>query len=246
VDRGETQTVDAVAWPNGVRAALYRPGGLAGLCSVSATSSSRLSYLIAGDVPGDGQGEAWHAYLDGRTGLWWGIASLSVVTDLLVLPIVAALHVALGRIKGSATLAGSGLLVLFVILDLAVTWPNYAALITLAGEAADAKDAGRAAAIGGGDVCRHGARLEPVRGVRHPHPGCGDHAHRLRHAARRLRPCRLLARRRHRRLRACGGLGGLVVAALGTLAILTSVLAAAWVVIVGFRLLILGRARSGG
>jgi hypothetical protein len=38
---------------------------------------------------------------------------------------------------------------------------------------------------------------------------------------------------------------GLVVAALGTLAILTSVLTAVWVVIVGFRLLILGRARSG-
>ena len=45
-------------------------------------------------------------------------------------------------------LIGGGLLILFAILDLAVTWPNYAAVITLSGSyAGSASDTQRAGAI---------------------------------------------------------------------------------------------------
>jgi hypothetical protein len=47
-------------------------------------------------------------------------------------------------VNRAATLIGVGLLLLFVVLDLAVTWPNYAALINLATAASGAAGAQRA------------------------------------------------------------------------------------------------------
>ena len=44
-------------------------------------------------------------------------------------------------------LVGAGLLVLFVILDLAITWPNYAVLISLSGDYAAATDDAQRAAL---------------------------------------------------------------------------------------------------
>jgi hypothetical protein len=104
-------------------------------------------YATAGAVP-SGSGEHWLAYLDGKDAVWWAIAGLSVLTDVLFLPLAAALYVALRRLNRNAMLTGSTLLVLFVIMDLAVTWPNYAALITLSGDQlAATTDAQRAAVV---------------------------------------------------------------------------------------------------
>jgi hypothetical protein len=103
-------------------------------------------YLMAGLVPTGV--EAWLTYLAGNEAAWWAIVWLSVFTDVLWVPIAAALYVALAPVNRNAMLAGAGLLVLFVVLDLAITWPNYATLISLSGEyAAAASDAQRGAML---------------------------------------------------------------------------------------------------
>jgi hypothetical protein len=100
-------------------------------------------YLYAGAAPAGG--EAWLRYGVGRTAAWWAILGLSVVTDLLYLPIALALYDALKAAHRNAMLVGGGFLALFVVLDLAVTWPNYAALITLSADYGAARiDAQRA------------------------------------------------------------------------------------------------------
>jgi hypothetical protein len=63
--------------------------------------------------------------------VWWGILGLSVLTDFLFVPLALALYVALKGINKSAMLVATACVGLFVVLDLAVTWINYAVLITL-------------------------------------------------------------------------------------------------------------------
>jgi hypothetical protein len=64
------------------------------------------------------------------------------------MPVAAALYLALASVNRNAMLAGARLLVLLVILDLAITWPNYAALISLSAEyAATTGEAHRATLI---------------------------------------------------------------------------------------------------
>jgi hypothetical protein len=125
---------------------LCRVGGVAAIILGLLYLAVTALYAIAGAVP-SGTGEVWLAYFDGKDAAWWGIAALSVVTDVLFLPLAAALYVALRRVNRNATLAGVTLLVLFVILDLAVTWPNYASLITLSGDLAAATTEAQRAAI---------------------------------------------------------------------------------------------------
>jgi hypothetical protein len=103
-------------------------------------------YVTASPLPTEAGARL--TYLAGHEPSWWAIVWLSVVTDLLYVPVAVALYVALGTLNRNAMLAGAGLLVLFVILDLAVTWPNYAALISLSGEYASAAgDTQRAALV---------------------------------------------------------------------------------------------------
>jgi hypothetical protein len=78
-------------------------------------------------------GEVWLKYLQGKTTVWWTIVSLCVLTDFLYIPVALALYLALERVNRSAMLLASIFVGLFVALDLAVTWANYAALLTLSG-----------------------------------------------------------------------------------------------------------------
>jgi hypothetical protein len=86
-------------------------------------------YAAVGVPPDDGA--AWLAYGPGKTTIWWAIVGLSVLTDVLFLPVAAGLFVALQALHRGAMVMGSALVGLFVVLDLAVTWPNYAALVQL-------------------------------------------------------------------------------------------------------------------
>ena len=86
-------------------------------------------YAAVGVPPDDGA--AWLAYGPGKTSIWWAIAGLSVLTDVLFVPVALGLVVVLQAIHRGAVLIGAGLILLFVVLDLAVTWPNYAALLQL-------------------------------------------------------------------------------------------------------------------
>lgn len=129
------------------RRALYRVGGVAALALGASYLVITVIYSVIGLVPTD-TGEAWLTYLDGKTAPWWGIVYLSALTDLLYFPVAAALYVALKSVNRNGILVGAGLLVLFAILDLAVTQIGFAGLITLSGDyAAATTDAERAAAL---------------------------------------------------------------------------------------------------
>jgi len=91
-----------------------------------------VAYVLAGAPPNEA--EQWLKYLSERTTAWWTILGLSVVTDLLFVPVAISLFLALKNVNWNAMLAGAGLLIAFAFLDLAVTWPNYASLIDLSGQ----------------------------------------------------------------------------------------------------------------
>ena len=126
-------------------ARLMRLGGYAALLLGASYLVITALYVVVGAVP-HGDGQAWLDYLAGKATPWWAIAGLSVLTDVLFLVIAAALLAALWSVPGSAAIVGAGLVTLFAILDLAVTWPNFAALITLGADYA-AADAARQATL---------------------------------------------------------------------------------------------------
>jgi hypothetical protein len=109
---------------------LYRVGGLSALTLGTAYIIIIPLFARVG-APPRGEGEVWLQYLQGKTTVWWTILSLCVLTDFLYIPVSLALYFALERVNRSAMLLASVFVGLFVALDLAVTWVNYAALITL-------------------------------------------------------------------------------------------------------------------
>ena len=109
---------------------LYRVGGISAL-------AIGIGYIIiiplfahVGGAPSSG-GEAWLKYLEGRTTVWWAILGLSVFTDFLFVPVALSLYLALERVNRNAMLVATAFVGLFVVLDMAVLWTNYASLLTL-------------------------------------------------------------------------------------------------------------------
>jgi len=89
--------------------------------------------------------EARLTYLAGNTTVWWAILGLSVLTDFLFVPVALSLYLALKGINRNVMLVATACVGLFIVLDLAITWTNYASLITLSGNyAAATNDAQRA------------------------------------------------------------------------------------------------------
>jgi Domain of unknown function (DUF4386) len=128
------------------RRALIRAGGAAALALAASYIVVTALYSVTGLVPTE-TGEAWLTYLQGKAPAWWGIVYLSALTDVLFLPVAAALYVVLGPFDRNLALAGSAMLVLFAILDLAVTQISFAALITLSEDYAATTDDDRAALV---------------------------------------------------------------------------------------------------
>jgi hypothetical protein len=79
-------------------------------------------------------GAAWFNYLPGKTTIWWAILALSVFTDFLYVPIALVLYLALEKVNRGAMLLATTFLVLFVALDLAITWSHYASMLVLYGQ----------------------------------------------------------------------------------------------------------------
>jgi hypothetical protein len=125
---------------------LYRVGGICALLLGIGYIITIPLFVSAGAQPSGGSGgEAWLTYLAGKTTVWWAILGLSVLTDVLYVPVALALYLALNGVNRNAMLVATAFVGLFVVLDLAVTWPNYVALITLSGNyAAAINDAQRA------------------------------------------------------------------------------------------------------
>ncbi|RPI93798.1 MAG: hypothetical protein EHM40_08660 [Chloroflexi bacterium] len=125
--------VDAVG-PDGKW--LYRVGGLSALVLGIAYIVIIALYIPIGAPPSGA--EAWLTYLAGHTTAWWAILGLSVLTDFLFVPVALSLYLTLKGINRNAMLLATACVGLFVVLDLAITWTNYAALITLSGHYAAA------------------------------------------------------------------------------------------------------------
>jgi hypothetical protein len=122
---------------------LYRAAGISGLVLGAGYIVIFPLYARVGAPPSGG--EAWLTYLVGKTTVWWVILGLSVLTDLLFMPLAFALYLALKEINRGMMLIASAFVGLFVGLDLAVTWSNYAALLVLGDRhAAAASDLERA------------------------------------------------------------------------------------------------------
>ena len=107
----------------------YRWGGIAALLLAIGYVAIIPLFAWAGAPPVTG--EAWFRYLPGKTTAWWVIIWLSVVTDLLYLPVAWALWIALRKAGTKLMLAAVVCLHLFVVLDLAVTWTHHASLLAL-------------------------------------------------------------------------------------------------------------------
>lgn len=81
-------------------------------------------------APPDGA-EARLLYHSGHVAGWWAILSLSVLTDFLLVPSAIALYITLRNVNRSGMLLATACIGLFVVLDLALTWTNYAVMISL-------------------------------------------------------------------------------------------------------------------
>ncbi|MBW7882140.1 MAG: DUF4386 family protein [Caldilineaceae bacterium] len=117
---------------------LYRVGGISGIVLGIAYIVIIALYIPIGAPPSGT--EAQLAYLAEHTAVWWAILGLSVLTDFLFVPVALALYLALRGINRDVMLVATAFVGLFVVLDLALTWTNYAALITLSGDYAAATD----------------------------------------------------------------------------------------------------------
>lgn len=124
---------------------LYRTGGISALALGTAYIVIIALYVRIGPPPSGV--EARLAYLAGNTTAWSGILGLSVLTDFLFVPVAVSLFTALKEVNRNIMLLATACVLLFVVLDLTITWTNYAALITLSGRYAKAVNEAQRSAI---------------------------------------------------------------------------------------------------
>jgi hypothetical protein len=230
-------TIPATADPDGRSS--YRMGGVSAVILGIAYLIIFPLYAYVGAPPSGG--EAWLEYGAGKTTVWWAILGLSVLTDFLLAPVALALYLSLKAVDRNVMLLATALVGLFIVLDLAVTWPNIAVLITASDDfAAATTDAQRAANIGAATYASAVLRstLEGVYSIVSLSVGI-------------LLVGLVMLRGTFSKTAAYLGLatgilgivsvaGGLLVKELGTTIILASALTTAWLVAVGYRLLRLG------
>ncbi|MBL8076723.1 MAG: DUF4386 family protein [Anaerolineales bacterium] len=116
---------------------LFRTGGVAALLFSIAYIFIIIVYVPIGKPSG---AEAWLVNMASHTQSWRTILLLSVLTDILLIPIVLSLFNLLKRNNKVAMLFAITFIGLFILLDLALTWTNYASLISLSEDYAEAKD----------------------------------------------------------------------------------------------------------
>lgn len=214
----------------GVERDTYRLGGWAGIAVGIAYVVITGLYVVGGQMPGSVDGAAWLTYVGERTAVAWGIIGLSVITDMLYLPIAAAVVVALGPSRRVPSLVGATLLALFVVIDLATTWASYGSLMRLA----DAEPTAAVVAAATYAAATFHSSLFAVYVILVPSIGIFILSALMLQEFSRAAGWTGIATGI---VGAVAVLGGFVAPALGTLAIPASILTAAWVVIVGYRLL---------
>ena len=108
---------------------IYRIGGIASL-AIGVVYIVIIALYASVGVPPVG-GEARLEYLVGKANAWWAIVGLSVFTNFLYVLVALSLYSALKNLNRIAMLIGSAFIGLFVVLENAVNWTIYGALILL-------------------------------------------------------------------------------------------------------------------
>lgn len=116
---------------------LFRIGGVAALLFGVAYIFIIIVYVPIGKPSG---AEAWLVNMSSHVQSWWTILLLSVLTDILLIPIAISLFNLLERNNKVLMLFALIFIGLFILLDLALTWTNYASLISLSRNYDAAKD----------------------------------------------------------------------------------------------------------
>ena len=145
---------------------LYQVGGISALLLGVGYVITIPLYAHVGAPPQGG--EPVLKYLVGKSATWWVIVALSVLTDVLFVPVGLSLYAALKDVNRHVMMVASAFVALFVVLDLAVTWTNYAALISLSGNyASAASDAQRQAYVAAANYATAviDSRLEAVYAI---------------------------------------------------------------------------------
>ena len=220
---------------------LYRVGGLSALAIAIGYLVTIPIYAAAG-IPPEGA-ESWLRYGADKTAAWSAILGLSVLTDVLFIPLALALYFALKGVDRGAMLLGAAFILLFVAVDLSVTWPNYAALISLSRDyGAATTEAQRAA-----DVTAASYAWAVVSSDLESFYSIGTLAIGILIVG--IVMLRTSFSRAGAWLGIATGVGGLVavvgplfVGGLGIVAILVSLLTTIWLLVTGYRLVELGRA----
>lgn len=215
---------------------LYQVGGIAALILGFAYIVTIPLYAHVGAPPSTGA--AWLTYGAGKTAEWWAILGLSVLTDVLFVPVAFALYVVLKPVNRNAMLLATAFVGLFVGLDLAVTWSNYAALISLSDSYGAATTAAqRAASVAAASYASAvlSSRLEAVYSI--VILACGI-------LLTGLVMRKGLFNKGTAYLGVATGLLGIVagVSGVSITVFLASVLTTVWVLLVGYRLYRLGQA----
>jgi hypothetical protein len=108
---------------------IYRIGAIASLMIGILYIGIIILYATVG-VPPVG-GEARLHYLIGKTTTWWAIVGISVFTNFLYVLVSLSLYFTLKHINRIVMLIGIAFVILFVILENAVNWTIYGALLLL-------------------------------------------------------------------------------------------------------------------
>jgi Domain of unknown function (DUF4386) len=213
-----------------------RVGGLSAVVLGISYIAITILYVVGGELPDDAAERLEH-FAD-HTTTWWGILVLSVATDLLFVPFMWSLYTVLKGVNRNAMLAGTGLVGLFVLLDLAVTWPNYAALISLGDEYVAAIDGTHRTVLLGAATYAIKVLSSGLFGVYAILvPGAGIFIIGLVMRSGELGKTVAYLAMATGVLSLISVAGPLVVEAAGTVAILTSIFTTLWVLLVGYRLL---------
>lgn len=218
---------------------LFRAGGISAIVLGISYIIITALYALGGALPSGA--EECLKYLAGHTTAWWTILGLSVLTDFLFALVALPLYLALKEVNKNAMLVGTGLLGLFAILDLAVTWPNYSSLITLSGNYATAtSDVQRAVFVAAASYASAVLAFEvSVYAILVPSLGI-------------LIIGLVMLKGTFSKVTAYSGVGsgilGIVsvvgpffMSALGVVAVFSSVLTTVWVLLLGYRLYRLGQ-----
>jgi hypothetical protein len=112
---------------------LYRVVGYSGIAIAIGYFFITIGFVMSG-TPLPTNSTAWVTYLEGKNAIWWGIIWLSIITDILYLPVAYGLYEYLKKTNRGFILISGVLFTLFVFLELAITWSNYPTLLKLVNE----------------------------------------------------------------------------------------------------------------